>query len=415
MQSKTIVLGIGERESRMPFFLLLFYTVVEYARPSFLGPIRPALILQIIMVVYLIQNREKLSLVLKEKFFRLYLAMMFLMGLHIFMATNNYYAYMQFQGMVTYLLFGISFCIFLDSVEKLYAFISFFVFITVLGAIDRLMKAGLIGASGPLGDENDFALAMNIAVPIAFFAAKTEAGWKKWFFWSACILFVVASMTCSSRGGFIGLVVVGAVCWVYSEQKSKALVAVAFLAVLGWNFASPDFKKEIMDIGVGSADKDTGKDRVELWKLSWRAFLDNPVLGVGQANMPIVMEKYQYDETGESFWKRGLWGRAVHSVYFTLLPELGLVGVALFLMMLRELYQKIKKIRQICRRASSEEIQKIECFSIAVFVAIFGFLVTGIFLSVFYYPQFWNMSALLVALFLTASRIATNEVAPFSQ
>ena len=75
----------------------------------------------------------------------------------------------------------------------------------------------------------------------------------------------------------------------------------------------------------------TGQQRIFSWKTGWRMFLDNPIAGVGPANSPWRFGEYE----GEGgFNSRNYSGRQMHSVYFTLLSELGSVGTILFALML---------------------------------------------------------------------------------
>lgn len=416
VKPSAVVYGSQRQKFGGSFVLLALYIVVEYARPSFIAAIRPALILQVMIFFLLLSKSPVLTEIFKEKYFKNYLFLLMLMVLHVFIATNNYWAFKYFQAMLTYLLVSLAFCVFLDSFDKLTRFVSFFVLVMALCAVSRLAGSGLIGGAGFMGDENDFALAMNVALPLSFFLGKGAKGWRKGFFLSASVLFVLGNIISTSRGGFLGLVAVGAACWAYSRHKFRDLVFIALLATLAWSFAPAEFKQEVSQIGVASAEQGTGQDRVELWKVGWRAYLDNPILGVGQGNMPLVMEKYQYDSAGESFWQRGVWGKAIHSVYFTLLPELGLVGLILLGGMLKVLVQKYRKTNQLlCAQTSSELKDKMASLNVALVTSVFGYMVTGIFLSAFYYPQFWNLAALIVALNFVASRAKTSETHPLQK
>jgi O-antigen ligase len=184
-----------------------------------------------------------------------------------------------------------------------------------------------------------------------------------------------------------------------------AFLVLATIAIIGWSFAPPAFREEIASIGLDSTEKDTGKDRIELWKVGWKAFADNPILGVGQGNIPIVISRYQYNQDGESHWKRDMWGRALHSVYMTLLSELGLVGTLIVGFMGKEVVVKFKRIKKICHQQSSAEALQLSNLNRALMTSFFGFLVTGVFLSVLYYPPAWNIAALLLALHLIAMRL----------
>jgi O-antigen ligase len=396
----------------IPLLMILFYIMVEYARPGFLDFLRPALLTQIVLIVLLLSNKQKVLRMFGKKYFRLYLALLLLMVLHVFIAVNNFWALAQLQVMFSYMVIGISCCVFIDTCQKMQTVMSFFVLVMALGAVNRVAGAGFIGVTGPMGDTNDFALAMNVVLPISFFLARIESGWRKWFFLLASVCFVVGNVMCASRGGFLGLAAVGMVCCFYSKQKFKTFVAVSVLALIAWNFAAPEFKKELMVIGVDSAEEDTGKDRVELWKVAWRAFKHNPILGVGQGNMPIVFGKYQKDESGESYWDRDYFGRAVHSVYFTLLPELGLAGTLIVVLMLKELREKRKRFKKLNFNMESNGLLKqLENMDTGLMVGIFGFLASGVFLSALYYPQLWNLSWLMI----TISQLRTNVISEISQ
>lgn len=403
---------VREKIMTLPVVLLAIYLLVEYGRPLFLSPLMPGLLVQGLLLICLLPCGTAIGKVLREKYFRLYLFMLLFMTLHVFVATNNFYALLGLKVMVSYLIVGVSCCVFLDSINKLKAFFSIFTLVVTLCAVNRISGANFLGVSGGgvFGDENDFALMMNVALPIAFYLGRTQKGWKRLLFWMAAISFILGNMVTASRGGFVGLVAVGTVCWLSSKHRLRAIPVLVVLAILAWNFAPPLSKEKIQGLGLNSAEKDTGKDRIELWKVGWKAFVDNPVIGVGQGNMPVVMNKYRFDKSEESFWTHDMWGRMTHSVYLTLLPELGVIGTIIFVLILKELYVKKKKINEYCTRITNrEESSDIENLNLALQVSLFGFLITGIFLSVLYYPPFWNISALSITLSLVSSRITGGQ------
>ena len=108
-----------------------------------------------------------------------------------------------------------------------------------------------------------------------------------------------------------------------------------------------------------------------------------------------------------------MWGRAAHSLYFTLIPEMGIVGTLLFLGMLRANYKDHRYLcslekRKIDLLAAStldqkkkEKIKKsirmLYFFSKAYTGAMIAYLVTGIFISVLWYNYFWALSSFWVA------------------
>ena len=76
-------------------------------------------------------------------------------------------------------------------------------------------------------------------------------------------------------------------------------------------------------------------------------FLDNPILGVGQGNFPYVFQKYELKVTGsnEAFYGRSVAGRQAHSIYFTMLPELGIIGTCIFIGMIINTLKDLKTIK----------------------------------------------------------------------
>ena len=134
-------------------------------------------------------------------------------------------------------------------------------------------------------------------------------------------------------------------------------------------------------------------------------FLDHTIIGVGQGNFPWVVGEYEPPNIG-TYWHSHA-GRICHSLYFTLIPELGLVGILLFSGMLYYSYKDLKWILKkerefLLKQNQSEEIiqqlHKIRFIIFGITGAMLGYLVSGAFLSVLYYPHFWLLISLCVAL-----------------
>jgi uncharacterized protein (DUF983 family) len=94
----------------------------------------------------------------------------------------------------------------------------------------------------------------------------------------------------------------------------------------------------------------------------------------------------------------------------TLLPELGVVGLVIIVSMIKVLYRKKQEINGFCTQiAVKEDADRVADLNKALLVSMFGFLVTGIFLSVLYYPPLWNLSALIMTLYLISSGIMRQQ------
>ncbi len=128
-------------------------------------------------------------------------------------------------------------------------------------------------------------------------------------------------------------------------------------------------------------------------------FADNPVLGVGQGNFPWRIMEY---EDREGYHGRFHGSRPAHSIYFTLLPELGIIGTVIFFLLVKKNFATIRRVRRYARdefkHVNTEQAQYYDNIGLGLMGAFVGYFFSGIFLSVLYYPHFWVFLALPLAL-----------------
>ena len=253
------------------------------------------------------------------------------------------------------------------------------------------------GNGALFGDENDVSLALNMALPFALSGAlfSTTPLWR--FFYVAsggiCLAGVIASF---SRGGFVGLVITWLMVLILSRRRGMILLATILGVLLVRELAPPTYFDEMNTIQ--NEEDETRRARINMWTASWAAFLDNPIVGVGPGNIRWRMSDYQIydDKTGRSYA-----GHQVHSIYFTLLPELGSVGTVLYLglllLNLRDLGATVRSFRRGRGRI-------VEPYARATICALAAFLASGAFISVLYYPHFYYLATISLAIRLIATR-----------
>ncbi|MGH7766078.1 MAG: hypothetical protein ACREQP_01375, partial [Candidatus Binatia bacterium] len=99
----------------------------------------------------------------------------------------------------------------------------------------------------------------------------------------------------------------------------------------------------------------------------------------------------------------------------TLLPELGLVGVFLFLGMNFLIYKDLALVRRLYKKnpraPGSENARYFFFVSCALEASLVAFLVTGYFISILYYPSFWTLMGFAVALRKVAVADAQKSLA----
>ncbi|MGE0275428.1 MAG: O-antigen ligase family protein [Nitrospiraceae bacterium] len=389
------------------FYLVLVSLLVEFGRPQDIIPgIKvipfPSIIDLLIGVTVVMSGK----LNVENKQTKLYIGLLILMVGHVPFATNNYWAAMVLKDMLLYFCFFLGIVAFVDTIEKMKTLVNAWLMVHLVLAILGIMSGGK-GVGGWLGDENDFCMEMNVAVPFAYFmllGAQSKA--SRVLYLSSLCIFILTAMVTLSRGGFIGLAAVGFYCWLKSSKKGRAVVLVGVVIIFMLIFAPEKYWEEIQSttdertLTVG-----TGAERLYTWGIGLDMFLGNPIFGVGQGNFPWNFQEYQGEDR---FNERSLAGRAAHSMYFTLIPEMGFVGALMFFLMAWNNYTTVSRLRMLGRailKSGSNDRAKEEqdiAFGVSVGsaleAAMIGYLVSSVFISTLWYPTFWIITALTVAL-----------------
>ncbi len=400
--------------SNRAFKLLLIYLLLDYGRPQALIPILNVLHLPaIITVILLLTLIQTGGIDLETPQSKLFIALLALMTIHGPIATNNYWALMMWKAMLLYFIIFLSMYRFVDSMEKFHKMMNYWVAVHIFLAVVGVIKGGK-GIGGFIGDENDLCMTVNLIIPYSFFLAMSaKKTRKKVFFFLLTGLFIFTNILTFSRGGFLGMVAIGVYIWFRSPRKMATTVLVGILVAFVLLAAPQKYWARIHTISEeGTRPGSSGEERLYTWKIGWAMFLDNPILGVGQGNFPWVFRKYEVETGhGEGFHTRSIAGRAAHSLYFTLIPELGMAGIILFLLFLKQFYRDIKTIRLIRKRGdpsleSRKEIERVVYLSYAMEGSLVGYLVSGVFISILYYPNFW----LLIAFAHTLQKVMSREL-----
>ncbi len=410
----------GSEALGIPFILLVVYLIMEYARPA--NPMKLPMIISIVLALTWLLVREK-HWPPQIICFMLLLAVIASMGPF---AVNSFAIWMGFRQMTIEIL-----CIclplvhFVSSVRKVSLFVNAIITVYAYVAIYGLLHGGR-GPGGHIGDENDLALALNLAIPFAFFSILVARGARERIVRGVAVGLMVAGVVATfSRGGFVGLVPVLAYCVFFAPKKKAAIIVGLFLFMGLWLYTPQSYWKEIASIEetVDSVNEEQRDNRLEFWEIAVRMFKANPILGVGLSNFPYNAGEYQSEEQFRRL-ERSLAGQAVHSLYFAILSELGMAGMLLFLAVLFFNLKDINYILTVAKprgrsglnrngqtdvgtgtdEALAEDLKRAKFYAHALRAAIIGFLVSGTFITVFNYPHFWILSALTAALRLAVTK-----------
>jgi O-antigen ligase len=266
-----------------------------------------------------------------------------------------------------------------------------------------------------VGDPNETSTALSSAFAFAFIGFERLTGWRRFASGALAVFFAVAVITSFSRGGFVAFVVVAFYCFVTSRRKVfNSVVAVA--AVIAFLALAPStYIDEIKTIGT--TDEGTAKTRQFLWQAAFNMWMAYPILGVGgggyngkvQDYIPLDMETKdvrQHDHYFDHNW----WGKTVHSLYFQLLSEQGLIGISLWGYIIFCHFRTLRLLRRdISNNPNAPPILRrdAELYCNALRGAMVAYLAGGAFVSVAYYPFIWYFAGFAVGL----DRALRSEVA----
>jgi putative inorganic carbon (hco3(-)) transporter len=245
---------------------------------------------------------------------------------------------------------------------------------------------GTTGSPGWFQNSGEFGIQMCIFLPlIVAFIMGLEKHWPRWLRWvtwlvaATAIIGVVAS---SSRGAFIGAAAV--IVWLLLKSRNKLRTLLVTLAVVGLVYAITPAQQKIRFENAGE-DK-TSVSRITMWKQGVEMMRDHPITGVGYANW-LKYDAVYYGGTG----------LLVHNTFIQAGSELGYPGLVIFLALVACTFVINRKTRKLTADAGDRG-RFIFYMAHGLDGALVGFIASGFFISVLYYPFFWINFAMTVAL-----------------
>lgn len=277
----------------------------------------------------------------------------------------------------------------------------------IRGAIFGIRTSGQSRVWGPpdsfIADNNAFALAVNMSLPMLFLLARDEKRrayrWLLHFAFACGVLSVVLTY---SRGGLLGLAAVLFALTLKSRYKliGVFLVALTFVAVI--TFAPSRWMNRMGDLAHGNVDG-SGRQRLVSWGTSWNFALDYPITGGAFNALPDVeiFQRYQNEPLPGGFLSSG-----PHSIYFQTLEEQGFVGLGLYLFLVASCWLSLFSLRHKAQRSTSTHW--IVPYTHMIEVSLFGFLVSGAFLGLANFDLYYQLVAMVIILKV----IYQNETQP---
>jgi O-antigen ligase len=199
------------------------------------------------------------------------------------------------------------------------------------------ITAGTIGptwqtserAAGLVGGDNSAARYFLVGfVFLTYLSARTKQWWFRLLaLGGAAIILVGVAFTLSRTGFILAITTIGLILIqrTAGRQRIGAVILLVFLAAGA--FALPDTYWQIMFSSLSNIQTGEGTMglRYGLWQAGLKMWLDHPLTGVGIGQFDNYLPQY-----GAGLLRARYLGLGAHNLYVSMLAETGLVGLALF-------------------------------------------------------------------------------------
>ena len=236
---------------------------------------------------------------------------------------------------------------------------------------------GVTGAPGWFENSGEFGIQMCIFVPMSFYMLM---GLKKYLSKTKFIILsfvpvmgLGSIIATSSRGALVGIFAVFIWFLLGSKHKVATFVLLSFTAMVVIYFIPDQSLDRFKTMGEDS----DSLNRLRFWLAGWEMMKDYPVFGVGYGNwLPVYAE----------FYSGGARTQVSHNIFVQAGSELGFTGLFVLLLLLIGYYKTNKNIRHMADKLNDDFAFNI---SKGLDAAMVGFVVSGSFVTVLYYPYLW--------------------------
>ena len=386
----------GERAS---FWFLCAYLFLEYVRPQSIYteidviPYALVTILLTFTAYTLEDNRQKVRNA-ENKLIMLFLLAILLSSTFAYSPTESF----QHMSLIISWLVIYYLIIYIVNTEKRFFifFLSFLLynfkmsqhgFVTWAQRGFEFTSWGVTGAPGWFQNSGEFGIELCIFLPLSiYFIIALRQYWGKMkliFFLLFPFTAIASVIATSSRGALIGAV--AALIWmiIKSKRKTVAFVSVAIVLAIAYTFIPPQSYERLQ----ASGDDGTSVARLTRWKAGIDMLNEHPVFGVGYENWSTYYKNFYYIPDQASLLS--------HNIFIQAGAELGYTGLIIYFMMILYTFVNNHRTRKLALASGNNFILYT---AHGLDAALVGFLVSGFFVTVLYYPYFWVNTALVVAL-----------------
>ncbi|MEZ6021123.1 MAG: putative O-glycosylation ligase, exosortase A system-associated [Planctomycetota bacterium] len=287
----------------------------------------------------------------------LLLGMMLQVGVGLFFAVGD--APVDLRGYTEYVKI-IAIAIFTTAVVRTREHVRILVWVTAMGlafhgvknGLHAVLKGGNLyihhGPGGLMEDNNDFALAIAMALPWVYYLSVSEVNptLRKVLRWMVplCALTVISTR---SRGGTLSLGLCTAIMIWHSRNRLMGMV-VGVAAVAAVIVLSPSEYKERLSTISSYEEDGSAMGRLRAWKVALRMIDAHPIFGVGFNRFALNHIAFEPNPTPAQ--REGGKALVAHNSYFQIWAESGTPALIMYLSLIGLTFLDIWRIRRRGKR-----------------------------------------------------------------
>lgn len=260
----------------------------------------------------------------------------------------------------------------------------------------------LVGSS-IYSDENNFAVLFVIGFPFLFYFGRfLNKRVIEWALWAIILLSWHAIFLTASRGALVGVAAVLMVfAWRFKSKVVGFLIIITFVFVFIWQ-AGPIMKSRSATIATYSIEA-SAASRIDAWKAAIGMMIAHPITGVGIASFGQAFPDFSYTAP-----------RIAHNTFFQIGAEYGVVaGITYLVLMLSTLNLLRKNGNRLLEFGGKNQGKFYYCLNEACLLALTGFFVCSLFLSLEKYEVFYYLLILSNGVLVKSDYLTNDKESDF--
>lgn len=281
-----------------------------------------------------------------------------------------------------------------------------FAFFGVKAGVSGIVKLGNVyikrGPGGMIEDNNDFALALAMSVPLLFHLGTSERNpiLRKGVFGMIPLTMITVVLT-RSRGGTLAMGVMVMVLVWRSRNRLMGFTLAALAACAVFALAPKEYKARIASI-KDYQQEGSAAGRLKAWAVAGRMIRDNPITGVGFRRFQMNYLAYEPNPSPEQVAGEGT--IVAHNSYLQIWAECGTPAFLMYISLIFLSLVDIWRLRKEARRRYHASWILSYC---TMFEAVLATFMLG---SVFLNRAHFDLIYHYVAIILVFGRVAREEM-----